>query len=127
MRSLHWRRLPDRRYEVGFSYGQDYEPVKRVTDIEPARWWVKAQKVRRSAITRVKKPSLKSDYYFSAMSDLVRERRFPPPWLVEELDACFAPMNRWELTPVGLRGVLVLLCPWLCLPAIQLRVPSYAN
>ena len=44
MRSVYWRRLPDRRYEVGFSHGQDYEPVKVVADREAARSWVKEER-----------------------------------------------------------------------------------
>ena len=45
MNSVYWRHLPDGRYEVGFSDGEQYEPMNVVADKEAARSWVRTHRL----------------------------------------------------------------------------------
>ena len=45
MKLVYWRRLPDGRYEVGFSHGEQDEQVNVVAEKKAARPWVRAHSV----------------------------------------------------------------------------------
>jgi hypothetical protein len=45
MNSVYWRHLPDGRYEVGFSDGEQCEPMNVVADKEAARSWVRTHRL----------------------------------------------------------------------------------